>query len=45
MCTVLLPSGDNPIALNKYINIIYALSKVHFIVGQYPRKSNMCDEP
>jgi hypothetical protein len=28
MCTVLLPPGDNPIAVNKYINITYHIKKL-----------------
>jgi len=31
MCTVLLPPGDNPIAVNKYINII---SEIDYILRQ-----------
>ena len=27
MCTVLLPPGDNPIAVNKYINIIHLIGQ------------------
>jgi len=29
MCTVLLPTGVNPIAVNKYINIIYRMWGTH----------------
>ena len=32
MCTVLLPPGDNPIAVNKYIIIIIILDTVTHIV-------------
>ena len=32
MCTVLLPPGDNPIAVNKYINI----NKKIYIAGVQP---------
>jgi len=30
MCTVLLPPGDNPIAVNKYINI----SQADYLAGK-----------
>ena len=33
MCTVLLPPGDNPISVNKYINI----SIKHHIIKMYRR--------
>jgi len=37
MCTVLLPPGDNPIAVNKYINInIYRLSAFTLIFMCWP---------
>ena len=31
MCTVLLPPGDNPIAVNKYINKIHISEKVNML--------------
>jgi len=36
MCTVLLPPGDNPIAVNKYINIYQRknLTKISVLSGQ-----------
>jgi len=34
MCTVLLPPGDNPIAVNKYINIKKAAHDTLFKVGE-----------
>jgi len=33
MCTVLLPPGDNPIAVNKYININNRDYKTYFEEG------------
>ena len=32
MCTVLLPSGDNPIAVNKYITLDCVIQRVWYVV-------------
>jgi len=40
MCTVLLPSGVNPIAVNKYINIISLFELAN--ISHSP--SNLCDK-
>ena len=42
MCTVLMPPGVNPIAVNKYINIKSNLIRFHITV--YPTRNNaVCD--
>jgi hypothetical protein len=33
MCTVLLPPGDNPIAVNKYIISYHIIKNVAFLYG------------
>jgi len=33
MCTVLLPPGDNPIAVNKYIISYYIISILDYHIG------------
>ena len=47
MCAVLLPPGDNPITVNKYINIIVNVRKssckVHVILVRFQSNSNFVD--
>ena len=42
MCTVLLPPGDNPIAVNKYIKKICPVgAELFYMDGQMDRQTDM----
>ena len=45
MCTVLLPPGVNPIAVNKYININNVSVRVWWLAGQCERKFSIENQP
>jgi len=38
MCTVLLPPGDNPIAVNKYISISYHNCAMELVVKSHSKE-------
>jgi len=46
MCTVLLPPGVNPIAVNKYIinHIVDSVSCIHALVAPNPGRKGVCTD-